>query len=300
MKLERPNDRQVTAALLTVQTLFAVHYIAAKWLLEQIPAPAWVALRVASAAIVLMVLAGGSMRRVPWSWRLVGQLAVLAVFGVIINQILFIEGLSRTVPSHSALINTSIPVTTLLLAVIFRHERMTLPKALAVLFAFSGVTLLLSENRFDLSRTSMQGDLMCLANATSFSLFLVLSRPVLRKLPARAATATLFALGAIGVVAYGAPSLRALDWASVPVNVWWTGVFIVAGPTVGSYFLNSWALQRTESSRVALFIYLQFVLAAPLSWLLLDEQLSWRLIPAAVLVLAGLLLASRQPSPSTA
>ena len=34
-----------------------------------------------------------------------------------LNQVLFIEGLARTTPTHSSLINATIPVNTLLLAV---------------------------------------------------------------------------------------------------------------------------------------------------------------------------------------
>ena len=63
--------------------------------------------------------------------------------------------------------------------------------------------------------------------------------------------------------------------------------------SLAAYFLNNWALTRTDSSRVALFIYLQFVLAAPLSWILLGERPTWRLLPAALLVLGGLGLAVR-------
>jgi drug/metabolite transporter (DMT)-like permease len=180
------------------------------------------------------------------------------------------------------------PVTTLLLAWLLRKERLTRAKALAVVLALAGVLVLLSASGFDPRAGTFQGDLLCLGNATSFSLFLVLSPGTMRGLSVRAVTTLLFVLGSLGVGLYGWPSLRSLDWGAVDGTVWLTGLLIVLGPTVGAYFLNNWALARTESSRVALFIYLQFVLAAPLSWLLLDEKLTWRLLPAAGLVLAGL------------
>jgi len=45
-------------------------------------------------------------------------LALYALFGVVINQSCFVEGLSRTTPIHSSIINTTIPVGTLTFAVL--------------------------------------------------------------------------------------------------------------------------------------------------------------------------------------
>jgi drug/metabolite transporter (DMT)-like permease len=137
----------------------------------------------------------------------------------------------------------------------------------------------------------LRGDLLCLANATSFSVFLVLSRPIMQRHSAWITTPALFVAGSLGVTAYGLPELRALPWGEVSGMAWLVGGAIVLGPTVGSYGLNNWVLGRAEASTVALFIYLQFVLAAPLSWAILGEELSWRLIPAGVLVFTGLLIA---------
>lgn len=283
----------VYLALISVQLLFAVHYVAAKWVLQTIPAPAWVALRVGAAALVLVLATVPHWKQWPRDRRTWLDLATLALFGVVLNQVLFIEGLSRTWPSHSALINTSIPVSTLLLAVALGREDLGWRKLAALALSLSGVLWLLGTTGFDLSSQTLAGDLMCLVNATSFALFLVLSRGLMRRLSPAVVTPITFLLGSVPVGIYGAPSLANLDWAAVPSAVWWTGAAIVIGPTVGTYALNNWALARTESSQVALFIYLQFLLATPLSALFLDDPVSWRLLPAALLVFAGVALSSR-------
>lgn len=283
----------VYLALLAVQILFAMHYVAAKWVLQTIPAPAWVALRVGGAALVLVLGTAGRWKDWPRDRRTWLELGSLALFGVVLNQVLFIEGLSRTWPSHSALINTSIPVSTLLIAVALGREDLGWRKLAALGLSLGGVLWLIGTGGFDLSSTTVTGDLMCLVNATSFALFLVLSRRLMRRLSASIVTPITFLLGALPVGLYGAPSLAALDWRAVPASVWWTGVAIIIGPTVGTYALNNWALARTESSQVALFIYLQFLIATPLSALFLDDPVSWRLLPAAVLVFAGVALSTR-------
>jgi len=286
---------RVTLALITVQLLFAIHYVAAKHLLATIPAPAWTVMRVGGAALVLLLLTARQWKSWPRDVKSWGQLALLSVFGVILNQILFLEGLSRTVPSHSALINTSIPVVTLVVAVLLRHEKFDGRKIAAIALSLAGVLILLRIDDFDPSAGTVQGDLLTLANASSFSVFLVLSRPVARRLGARIVTPITFLLGSLAVGVYGWPAIQTMNWATVPPSIWAIAVFIVLGPTVGTYGLNVWALRRVESSAVALFVYLQFVLAAPLSAWLLEEPLSWRLIPAAILVFSGVALTARRP-----
>jgi drug/metabolite transporter (DMT)-like permease len=218
---------------------------------------------------------------------------VLALFGVVLNQLLFVEGLSRTWPSHSALINTSIPVSTLALAVFLGREDMGWRKLVSLGLSLGGVLWLLGTQGFDLDSATIRGDLMCLANATSFALYLVLSRSVMSRMDPLTVTALTFSIGSVPVAAYGAPALVELSWASIPGSVWWVGAAMIAGPTVGAYLLNNWALARVESSQVALFIYLQFLLVAPLSAAYLGDPVSWRLAPAALLVFAGVGLSTR-------
>ena len=105
--------------------------------MEFVPARAWVALRIGGATLVLILVARPWWRNFSRARPLLPRLLVLSLFGVCLNQILFLEGLYRTVPSHSALINTSIPVTTLLVAVLLRHEKLTRRKAAAVILSLS-------------------------------------------------------------------------------------------------------------------------------------------------------------------
>jgi len=61
-----PAERaRVLAALAIIQILFGIHYLAGKIVLHEIPPRAWAVLRVASSAIVLVVLARAMGRRFP-------------------------------------------------------------------------------------------------------------------------------------------------------------------------------------------------------------------------------------------
>ena len=57
-----------------------------------------------------------------------------------------------------------------------------------------------------------------------------------------------------------------------------------------AYYLNAWALARVPPSTVAVYVYLQPLIAFALAPLLLDETLSWRAVIASGLILPACLL----------
>jgi drug/metabolite transporter (DMT)-like permease len=290
--LEPAERSRVVAALVAVQVFFAVHYVAAKLVLEAIPAPAWAAIRVGAAAatFLLVYLVRGPR---PLGAREHAHLALLGVFGVVLNQVCFIEGLARTSPAHSALIMTTIPVLTTTFALALGRERTRRAALAGIALALGGVLVLLRVDALELRAEWVRGDLLTLANATSFSLFLVLSKGTVRKLGPATATTGFLCWGSLGTTLYGARALAAVDPLALPPRILALAAFIVVFPTVLAYFLNSWALARVDSSEVALFVYLQPILASALSVAVLGEPITPRLVLASILVFLGVLFATR-------
>jgi drug/metabolite transporter (DMT)-like permease len=288
---------KVYAALLAVQCMFAGHYLAAKVLLVQVPPPAWAGIRLVVAALIFagVHFAQGG-RRI--AWRDHARLAVLAFFGVVVNQICFIEGLSRTTPAHSSLICTTIPVATLLFAALLGRERLRGASGVGIALALAGVLVLLRVDRLEIRAEWFVGDVLTLINASSFAFFLVISRDTIRRLGAVTATAGLLGWGALGALVYGAADALALPREVWTPQVLALAVYIVLFPTVLAYFLNYWALARVESSQVALFIYLQPILAGGLSVAFLGEVVTGRLVASSVLVFGGVLFAARGARPA--
>jgi drug/metabolite transporter (DMT)-like permease len=290
--MDRQDQTGTYTALVMVQVFFGLHYFASKVLLREVTPEAWAAVRAVAAALLLTGVALLLRREIPRRPRTVLALAGLSVLGVVINQFMYIKGLSLTRTTHSALINSTIPVLTLGIAVLLGQERAGPRKLLSLGVALAGVLVLLRVETltFHLDDQVLRGDLYTLVNATSFSLFLVLSRPVLRRLDSLGATAVVFLFGSLGLLALGAPALGGFDPAALSPRAWAMAIYIVLGPTFGAYLLQFFALRRVESSLVALFIYLQFLIAAALGVVFLDEPAGPRLLIAAVLVFAGLAL----------
>lgn len=297
---ERTDRARVVLALIAVQVFFGVHYLAAKILLEEIPPRAWAVIRVAGAAALLVAAARFWGRALPSDRRDLGRLALWSIFGVVVNQICFVEGLSRTTATHSAIINTLIPVATLLFAVLLGRESLTIAKGVSLALAIAGVLLVIRPGRAAFSSATYVGDLLTLVNAVSYSFFLVVSKRVLARTDPVGATAALLAFGSIGILALGVGPLWRFDLSSVQPTTWALGAFIIVFPTAGAYFLIYWALARAESSLVAIFIYLQPVIAGVLAAVLLGERASAATLAGAALIFVAVWIALRPARVSSA
>ena len=105
----------------------------------------------------------------------IGLLAIAAVFGVAINQLMFFKGLNYTTPINAAVIMPSTPIIVMIIAALALKERVTFKKVLGIAIGLSGTLLILlagKEISFD-SKTFI-GDLMIFINASCYGIYLVM------------------------------------------------------------------------------------------------------------------------------
>lgn len=277
------------AALVTVQLLFATLPIAGKFGLEELHPTVFVAIRVAAGAVCLFALERVVHASPVPELGDLGRLAVYALFGVVLNMGLYMWGLDATTAVHAALLMTMIPVWTYAIALVAGHEVFQWRRAAGILVALAGVVVLLDPRSISLTDGSLIGDLLILVNTLSYSVYLVISRPILKRIRSLTAIAWIFVFG--GLMLIPVALLQAGPEAFV-VSSRSAGIltYVVLGPTVAVYALNLSALKRVSSSTVATFIYLQPVAGVALAWWLLGEAVHPRTFVAAALVFAGVAL----------
>jgi len=298
------RDRMtVVGALILVQVFFGVHYLAAKVLLEFIPPRAWAVLRVIPAALLLLIAVRALGHRLPSARGDLLRLAVFSIFGVVINQVCFVEGLSRTTPAHSSIIMTSIPVGALLFGVILGRESLNVWKVLSLVVSFAGVILVILSGLGGAGLEALSGiggartvvgDVLTLVNALSYSFFLVISKRLLMRVDPLGATAVLLTFGSLGILLVGGTELLSFSPTAVPPRIWGLAVYIVIFPTALAYLLMYWSLARAGSYLVALFIYLQPVIATALSAVVLGERIGLGVVTGGALIFLGVYLALRR------
>jgi drug/metabolite transporter (DMT)-like permease len=134
--------------------------------------------------------------------------------------------------------------------------------------------------------------MLVVLNVASFSVYQVISRDMLRRYDPLTVITWVYVWGAVGLAPWGiAAALQEVG--GVSTGTLWALAWIVVGPSVAGYYLHVWALKRTEASVVAVYGCMQPILTALLAALLLGERPSARLIPAGLMIFAGVLLTIR-------
>ena len=132
-----------------------------------------------------------------------------------------------------------------------------------------------------------------MANSLSFSIYLVISRRLLAKYKPMTVVVWTFVFGMIGILPFGAPGLVAAAPQLSP-KVWLCIAYIVVFPTVGTYFLNMFALQRAPASVVAVYIYVQPVMGSSMAAVTLGERPSASTFVGGALIAAGIALVTHE------
>ena len=290
---DRPSERALLGALVLVQVLFGGLGVAAKLVFPFMDPLALALCRLAAGAAILFALERALVRSPMPRGRDLAAFALFALLGVTLNQGLYLAGLARTTATHAILLVATIPAFTLLIAVLLRRERTTWLTVAGLAVSFAGVVVLISGSGVGLGGASLVGDLMVAANALSYSVYLVVSRPALERHDPLTLVSWVFLLGTVEMGLVALPALLDADWAAMTPVGWGAFAYVILCGSVLTYGLNTWALRHVTASRVASFVYLQPVVGAFLAWLILDEPLGWRVLAAGGLILAGVALANQ-------
>jgi drug/metabolite transporter (DMT)-like permease len=288
----RESPLWVHGGLVAVQLAFAGHAIAGKIVVRELPPGALSLARTLLAGLTLFAihrLRGGALRVPPGD---LAKLAGCALLGIAANQVLFFEGLARTTAINASVLVATIPIFTLLVALVLRKEQTSGLALLGVGLALAGVVYLLGAEALTVGADTLVGDALVVGNSLSYGAYLVLVGPLVRKHGSLTVVVWLFAFGALWVMPYGARDLL-VHAPHITADTWLLIAFIVLAATVFTYLVNAWALGRAQASIVAIYIYLQPVAAAVLAVIVLDEALTSRVILAAALVFTGIALATR-------
>ena len=280
---------RVHGALFTVAFLFSLNYLISKLGMREFSPLTFAWLRVAGAGLILALVA---RREPPLAREDNARVTRWAILGVVINQSLFLGGLSLTSVQVAAILITTIPVFTLAAAIVTKQERATAPRAAGIALAGAGALLVVGGEHMTGSWRSFAGASMIVVNCLSYSLYLVSSKSHMARISARRAVARMFAVGAVILLPIAAWPLAQERWTAISTQSWLALLLVILGPTVGAYLLQAWSLRHADSSVVASYTYVQPVLATLLGVVFLGERLRGTVIVAGLMIFAGVWLAT--------
>lgn len=287
----RPPAALVLGALISVQILFGLNYVISKVVVEAFPPLVWASIRIIISANILLFIAIVLKRPHPTGGAsFFGPLVIFALLGTIINQSCFLVGLHYTTSTNAAVLNTLIPVFTLLIVTLRGQEAATLKRVVGFISALTGVLVLRRIEEFKLSDQTAIGDLLNILNCLSYALFLSYGKKFIERNDRIWTTAWLFVYGSVGLSIIAIPDYLTFQLPELTPTLLACAAFAIIGGTLLTYFLNNWALAHSKSSNVALWIYIQPVFAAALAWVWFDQPITTRMIFSTLLIFIGMYL----------
>lgn len=289
------KNLQAHLSLLIVNLIYGANYSIAKEVMPAYIQPfAFVLLRVA-VAMVLFWVVGTFFIKEKLDRKDLPRIALLAVFGVALNQLMFLKGLNLTTPINASIIMISNPVIVILFASIALKEKISAAKFAGIVLGISGALLLLLFNKtFSFGSETLAGDAMILVNALSWAGYIVLVKPLMKKYNTFTIVKWLFLFGTIYILPFSYTELIETNWSAIPAGNWWNISFVVIASTFIAYVLNTYSLRALSPSIVSIYIYLQPFLAVLIAiFIYRNDTLDTRKIIAGMLIITGVYLVSK-------
>jgi drug/metabolite transporter (DMT)-like permease len=282
-------------AIITANVIFGLNYVIAKGIMPDFLQPrAIIFLRVSGTMLLFWIL-HLMLPSEKVSGRDLFKLAICAIFGVALNQILFFEGLNLTTPIDASIIITVIPITVLVFAHFIIREKITVNKLIGILTGASGaIMIILSAGRISMESSTFIGNLLVFINACSYGLYLVLVKPLMQKYNVFTIMKWLFLFGFILIAPFCYKIFGSSDLSSIPFNIWLSILFVVFATTAIAYFLNNYSLKTVSPTVTGIYIYLQPVIASIVSMLVGRDRLRPVDVVASLLIITGVFLVSKR------
>jgi drug/metabolite transporter (DMT)-like permease len=223
------------------------------------------------------------------------RLFLCALFGIAINQLMFIKGLSLTYSIHAALLLLITPILIVIIAAWILKERLGLLKITGLALGISGaLVLVLAKDNAGNGANVLMGDLFIIINAISYTIYFIIVKPLMLKYNAVVVLRWIFTIGLLLALPFGLTEFIEIPWQQYDALAFTSMGLIVITGTFLAYLFNLYGIKILGASVAGFYIYTQPVFAALIAMLFLHENLELYKIIAAALIFSGVYLANKQ------
>ena len=221
------------------------------------------------------------------------RLALCGLFGVAINQLFFFEGLNLTTPINAAIIMTVNPVLVIIISALLIGEKITVKKIIGIVLGIIGAgALILNSGSVSFDNDFFIGNILVLINATSYAIYLVLVKGLMKKYNPLTVMFFVFLFGLFFVLPFGYQDLNSINLDSFTNDIYLKILFVVVCTTFIAYLLNAFALKSLNPSIVSIYIYLQPVLASVIAILYNSDTIDYVKIVSSIFIFIAVFLVS--------
>ena len=224
------------------------------------------------------------------------RILTATAFGMCLNMVFFIKGLSLSTPINSSVIITIMPIIVLLLSAVFLSEKITWLKLFGIIFGFAGaITLVLYGSAFTKNAPNIPlGNAMMLINAFSYGAYLVILKPITKKYKVITLMKWMFPFGVLMNLPFGTQELLAVQWLELPWDALWRITYVLLFTTFLAYLLNMYALREVPPTTIGVLTYVQPIIAILYATFTGNDRIDEVKTLATLLVFLGVYLVTKK------
>jgi drug/metabolite transporter (DMT)-like permease len=278
-------------AALATMLVWGVNFAVSKYILDRIGAGSFMFFRFSLLPLLgmtLLVIVFRGRLAMTWPRREdLPRFIACALIGHAVHIAAVVHGMNLSTAFSSSLVLTSGPIFTLAILALLGAERLRASQVAGTAVACVGMALFLSDKFAGGFAQAGVGDLLLLVAALSFSLYIILVQPLVKRYGTLIVLSYTLLFAAPPILALTVKSFVDLDPAQLTAGVW-IGLFwaLVVSSFCG-WLMWTWVNAVRGVARSAPFNYLMPPIAGVVAWLTLGEAFTWLKILGAAITMAG-------------
>jgi drug/metabolite transporter (DMT)-like permease len=276
-------------------SFWGISFVSTKAVLGALDPYTLLVLRFGIGALFLLMLLLLKGYKLPIPLKYVPHLIILGVLGVFIHQLIQATALLTIDASSAGWMISFSPVFTVILSMMFLHEKMTLPKALGMIIAITGVLMVTTAGRGKSIGFAVNiGYLLMILSTLNWAVYSVLLKKLRIELPSLVITFYMSLLGFSLTIPF---LIRDRGWEGISQlsNVEWAHLIFLGVFVSGiAYWYWAKALEVLDASKVSMFLYLEPVTTLVAALLLLHEKIFLISILGGVIIIIGVVIVNGQ------
>lgn len=276
-------------------TFWGVSFVSTKAVLDKLDPFTLLVIRFGIGAAFLFLLLLYLRETISINIKYIPHLIVLGILGVFIHQVIQASALLTIDASSAGWMISLSPIFTVILSIIFLHERMTFFNAIGMVLAIFGVLMVTtagSDKSFEIALNI--GYLLMLLSTLNWAVYSVLIKKL--NIPLSPLVIT-FYMSMIGFILTLPFTLRNRGWVSISLlqtEEWAHLLFLGIFVSGVAYWYWAKALQVLEATQVSVFLYLEPIATLIAAMVLLHEKIVLISVLGGIIIIIGVVFVNGQ------
>lgn len=220
-----------------------------------------------------------------------------SLFALVLNQGVFIFGLSLTSAIDASIVTTMLPIITMVVAAVYLKEPITNKKVVGIFVGAMGALILILSSQSSASGGgNIWGNLLCMVAQLSFAVYLTAFKGLSQKYSAVTVNKWMFMYASLCYIPFSYRDVAAIDLSTIPNAAIYQVAYVVLGGSFIAYLCLMNAQKMLRPTVVSMYNYVQPIVASIATIAMGMGMFGWQKGLAIGLVFLGVYIVTQSKS----